>query len=378
MAAKFLAERGHEVLLIEKRPVIGAPVRCGEATGPRKRLADFIDVIDDFIETDLNGVTLYGQGNTKIRVAMPNVGVMLDRLVFDPHCAAQAQKNGAELWLNARALSISDVQDGRRTVIVDYLGERVEIRARVVIGADGVEALSGRWVGLKTRQLPPKTCPAIDLKIPGILGPKEDQDHLVFWQGHDYINDGYIWSFPKMKSQVTNFGAGFITPKLGHASCLDVTKEWLEKLYPGSEIIGVVGGAVPVSGTLEEYTADHFLLVGDAAHHTNPLTGGGIMAGMYSGQIAAEVLHACLKSGDLSHLALKKYEVACWDRFARNHSQEAEVRDYVLGMDPQVQTQFFQLVESYFVRGKWSTFAKFPLFSVKTLLDFRRMLKGRF
>ena len=32
-------------------------------------------------------------------------------------------------------------------------------------------------------------------------------EYLTFWQGHDLINDGYIWSFPKVRSNTTNFGA---------------------------------------------------------------------------------------------------------------------------------------------------------------------------
>lgn len=378
MTSKFLAQKGYDVLLIEKRPVIGSPVRCGEATTARKRLADFIEVNDDFIETDLMGITLFGQGGHVVRKEWPKVGVMLDRLKFDPHCADQAAKAGAEVVTGARCCDISAPHAQGRTLTIDYQGAKVEVSAKLIVGADGVESLVGRWAGLKTRALPPKTCTAVDLHVEGILGPDEAKGHLVFWHGHEFINDGYIWSFPKHKSQTTNFGLGFLMPKLGAPNALDLSYEWLEKLYPGSKVLGVVGGAVPVGGTLEEYVADNFLMVGDAASHTNPLTGGGIISGMYSGVIAAEHIDAAFKSGDFSKAFLERYQVDCWNKFARNHAQEKEVRDYVLNMSPQEQERFYALVSHFIDRGMVSTLLRNPLQSWKYFKDFKRMLKGRF
>ena len=33
-------------------------------------------------------------------------------------------------------------------------------------------------------------------------------DCLTFWGGHDHINKGYVWAFPKVKSGVINLGSG--------------------------------------------------------------------------------------------------------------------------------------------------------------------------
>ncbi|HJK18272.1 MAG TPA: FAD-dependent oxidoreductase, partial [Methanocorpusculum sp.] len=42
LAAKAAAEAGLSVLLVEKRPAIGAPVRCAEGIG-KEALAEFIE-----------------------------------------------------------------------------------------------------------------------------------------------------------------------------------------------------------------------------------------------------------------------------------------------------------------------------------------------
>jgi len=49
-------------------------------------------------------------------------------------------------------------------------------------------------------------------------------------------------------------------------------------------------GAVPLSGPIAESVADGLVLVGDAARHVNPLTGGGILYAIQAGQIAGDVI----------------------------------------------------------------------------------------
>ncbi len=342
ICARNLARSGYHVLLCEKRPVVGVPVRCGEATGPVKRISDFMTVNMDYIETRFTGVILNGPGGINIRYdADKELGVMLDRTLFDQDIADQAVREGAELQVDARVTGLSLTGSGTgRKVTIEQAGKTFEVEAAMVVGADGAESLSGRWVGLKTRQLPPLTCTAIELRV---KAQDPNPNHLTFWQGHDTINKGYIWVFPKVKSGVVNLGSGELVPKLGAKNMYDLSMEYKNKLYPDAEIEEVHGGCVPVSGNLEEYTADRFLLSGDAAHHTNPLTGGGIMASMVAAEIAAVWIDKGFKAGDLSHAFLKQYEKACWDRIGKNHRKEANIRDFVLGLGPRDQERFYRI-----------------------------------
>jgi digeranylgeranylglycerophospholipid reductase len=278
------------------------------------------------------------------------IGVMLDRKLFDQDLANQAVAAGAELQVEARVSGITSVKDGIRTLTIEQNGNVFAIEAAMVVGADGAESLSGRWVGLKTRQLPPVTCTAIELRIKAM---DRNPNHLTFWQGHDSINRGYIWVFPKVKSQVVNLGSGVITPKLGEKNMYDLSMEYKQRLFPDAEIEEVHGGAVPVSGNLEEYVDDRFLLSGDAAHHTNPLTGGGIMASIVAAEAAANWIDAGFRAGNLSKVFLKQYEGECWDRFGRNHRKEARIRDFVLGLPVSQQAGFYRAFRGM-VRGGFS------------------------
>ncbi len=341
VCARNLARRGYQVLLCEKRPVVGVPVRCGEATGPRSRLADFMTVSDDWLETSVQGVIMHGTGGHTLRYdAGKEIGVMLDRAKFDQHLSREAEAAGAELVVDARVMSLSPWDGQGRNLQIMHAGQEHTVRARMVVGADGAESLSGRWVGLKTRQLPPFTCSAIELRVDAV---DANPNHLTFWQGHDTINKGYIWVFPKVKSKVVNLGSGELIPKFGAKNMYDLSMEYKEKLYPNSSLLAVHGGCVPVSGNLEEYVADGFLLSGDAAHHTNPLTGGGIMASMVGADLAAKWIDLGFQKGNLSKAHLKQYEQACWERFGRNHFREARIRDFVLGLPMESQKRFYSI-----------------------------------
>jgi digeranylgeranylglycerophospholipid reductase len=55
-------------------------------------------------------------------------------------------------------------------------------------------------------------------------------------------------------------------------------------------------------------TTDGVMLVGDAAHQSDPLTGGGIITGMTAGVIAGEVAADAISGGDVKRASLKDYE----------------------------------------------------------------------
>ena len=217
VAARNLARAGHKVLLLEKRERIGFPVRCGEASTTLADLQTYGPIDESCIESIINGLYIYGPNGVNIEVPKPNTGIMLNREIFDPWLAKLAADDGAQVETCARAEFVGDVEGDTRMVRV-VLGKgdgngsvtetgTQEIFAKMVIAADGVESRIGRMVGLESVQNPRETCTGVDIQVQGLL---TKPDYLTFWQGHDFINDGYIWSFPKQKSNVTNFGAGFL------------------------------------------------------------------------------------------------------------------------------------------------------------------------
>ena len=378
VAARNLAREGHKVLLLEKRERIGYPVRCGEASTTLADLQTYGPIDESCIESIINGLYIYGPNGVNIEVPKPGTGIMLNREIFDPWLAKLAEDEGAQVVTCARATYVSDVE-GRERMVRVSLGKgngdgtvtetgTQEIFAKMVIAADGVESRIGRMVGLDCVQKPNETCTGVDIQVQGIL---TKPDYLTFWQGHDFINDGYIWSFPKQKSNVTNFGAGFLANGKHDGNILEITMEWLEKLFPGAKVNYTVGGIIPVSSIIKNYTLDRFALVGDAAHHTNPLTGGGIASAMRAGRFCAQYVSDGLGRGDLSKEFLKQYEKRCYSYFGKMHDFELKFRRFLLALNRDDQVGLYKVLQGFALGGyKKRAFLKTPVQSAKFLYKF--------
>ena len=373
VAARNLAKRGFSVLLVEKREKIGFPVRCGEASTKLDRLQEEFGPIDpDCIETELNGLFVYGPGGIELDCKMPGVGVMLNREKFDPWLAHLAEMDGAEVETFARAAAVGNVENGFRTVSVVTARGTETVRAKMVIAADGVESRIGRMAGLDSIQKQGTTCTGVDIQVRGLL---TRPDYLTFWQGADYINNGYIWSFPKAKSGVTNFGAGFLVSDVKDKCIEDVAFEWLHRLFPKAEVVEnhVVGGLVPVSGNLPHTVKDHLLLVGDAAHHTNPLTGGGIATAMRGGLLAAEVVGTGLRLGNLSEDYLRLYENLCMRSFGKKHLQIMKFRRFLTSRNREDQIRLYKIIGTYLDGNQRpASLLKMPLEVLKFAVEYLR------
>lgn len=369
--ARDVVRLGHSVLLIEKRARIGYPVRCGEASTTLDLLENtYGPIAPECIETVLNGLFVYGPGGIDLDAKMPNVGVMLNREKFDPWLAHLAEVDGAEVVVNARAESVSEVENGFRTVSIVMPTGIEKIKAKMVVAADGIESRIGRLLGINCLHRPGTTCTGVDIEVEGIL---TKPDYLTFWQGHDFINDGYIWSFPKVKSNVTNFGAGFLVSSKRDSDIQTVALEWLKKLYPEAKVKSVVGGLIPVSGNLKDCVRERFLMIGDAAHHTNPLTGGGIASAMRGGQIGAAIIHEGFMAGDLSEKFLRRFEITCMKRFGNEHKKIMKFRRFLLGQNRPSQIALYKLIKAYLEGGQSiKVFLKKPCTTISFIVKFLR------
>src|SRR2546421_5672766 len=167
------------------------------------------------------------------------------------------------------------------------MAETFEVRAKVVIGADGFESQVGRWAGLETRLRTRDIDACLQYTLVGVEGDPRLND---FYLG-SCAPGGYAWVFWK-DSDVANVGIGVNLSKIRERAD---AKKYLDRLIertPGlacGEIIEEVAGAGSVSMPLERTVAPGVMLAGDAARLIDPLTGGGILNGCLSGRYAGEV-----------------------------------------------------------------------------------------
>ncbi len=305
--AKTAAEKGLSVLLIEKRQEIGDPIRCAEGVS-KLWLHKHIEPDHRWISADVKGSRIFSPNGTVIEMSEEisggEVGYVLERKIFDRALAYESAKAGADVFVKTRATDLI-IEDGFvRGAKIMHMGIEREIRAKIVIGADGVESKVGRWAGIDT-SLKPKdieTCAQYLVSGTGI-----DQNFCNFYTGNEVAPSGYIWIFPK-GNDMANVGIGILGSRSGEKHAVDYLNDFLEKNYPDANILEIDVGGVPVCGSIERTTKNGLMLVGDAARQSDPITGGGIINAMEAGKIAGEVAYNAISKNDVSVEALQEYE----------------------------------------------------------------------
>jgi digeranylgeranylglycerophospholipid reductase len=331
IAAGDLALAGHSVCLVEKRPAIGAPVRCAEGIG-RDVLAQFIEPDDRWISAEIKGARLVAPDGTAMSIeremAGSKVGFILDRKIFDRELVWQAASRGAEVHVKTRATA-PILEDGCvKGGMLEACGEVKEVRADVVIAADGVESKFSRWCGIDTavplREL--MSCAQYlltDIEI--------DPDMTVFYLGNKIAPEGYAWVFPKGE-RTANVGIGISSRRSRDGNrARNYLDRFVAEHFPDGKTIEHIVGGVPVCRPLPCTVADGLMIVGDAARVSDPITGGGIYNALHTGRLAAGVASESISAGDCSCGALMPYDRA-WrsSKFGKNLERNYRIKEYFI------------------------------------------------
>ena len=135
--ARYLAEGGVDVLVIDGRDPIGTPLQCGELVPTNEemqRLCPKVPDIDDLLRTPEHAIS---RQTSEMHLVPPSgkplrfqfEGYMLNRVAHDEALVDLAKSRGANFLVNSRVDSIEQntvkLRDGR------------ELNAKIIVGAGG-------------------------------------------------------------------------------------------------------------------------------------------------------------------------------------------------------------------------------------------------
>ncbi len=325
MAAKSVASNGASVLMIEKRQEIGSPVRCAEGIS-REALGKLMEIDPKWVCAEIHATRLHSPNGSYVTIKKPNAGLVLERKIFDKDLAMRSAQAGADIWVKARAIDLIKENGRIAGVVIRKLDSDYAVRAKVVIAADGIESQAGRWAGIKTFCKPVEldTCAQYlmtDIDI--------EPDRCDFYLGHEVAPRGYAWVFPK-GNNTANVGLG-IGGNVNRHRAIQYLNKFVEKKFGGGSVVATVLGGVPISGTLSEIVLDNFMIIGDAAHQNDPLSGGGIINAMIAGDVAGEVAVKAIRAGDTSRSSLIEYEKRWHKQIGRIFNHLRGIRDGIMG-----------------------------------------------
>lgn len=328
MAAKHAAKKGANVILIEKKSEIGAPLRCAEGISKRDLTDLGIELDPAWISSSIKGAVIRSPSGIAIQLNErgkgPEVGYILERHLFDKYLAEEASIAGAKIMLRTGCTGVLKNENEKIVGIkARSMGEKIEIYAKCIIAADGYESQVGRWAGIDTSVNPDNIDTCVQYRMTNVAFETSVCEFVV----GSMAPGGYIWIFPKSHN-VANVGIGIMASKCKHKAD---PKYYLDKFiredsrFKNGQILEMTCGMVSTVPGLEKTTMDGLILVGDAARMIDPITGGGIAHACKSGKFAGNVSAACLEKMDFSKEALEAYE-----KMWRDDMEDKLYRDWII------------------------------------------------
>lgn len=321
IAAREAAKKGASVLLLDRRKELGAPVRCGEGLGKKHVERMGIKLASQAVSAVINGARVVAPNlKDDIIIRTPETkGYVLDRKVFDKDLAKDAGRAGADIVVKCDVYDL--VKAGNRICGVKYKydGKQGEVRAKVVIAADGAESVIARLAGMKdaTSTLY-DTDYGFEYEMINVKLQDNGQDYsdlIEIFFGREWAPRGYTWIFPKGPDSA-NVGVGIGGMEAPNAihylhkwMLADGVRHRFEKAVP----VASKGGAIPVGAPLKEFVKDGFMVVGTAAHQVDPIHGGGIGLAMNAGRIAGTVAAECARDNKVDAASLDRYKKQWYD-----------------------------------------------------------------
>jgi len=288
-AARFLAERGLRVVLLERHR-LPRPKTCGGGLVLRARRSLLTDV-SPAIEREGRTVEARLPGNPHAVVCRREAPVisMTQRAPLDHLLAERAVDAGALLHAPR---AVEGVTAEARGVTVDTSGGA--IHCRLVVTADGCTGMIARQVFGVLRQ----AAPALEVEIAAsdrVLARVGERARFDF----GVAPHGYGWVFPKRD----HLSVGVVSLRRGGVSLPRTLTTYLRALGLRLGRATPRGSVVPIRPAGPPWIRHRVLPIGDAAGLVDPLTAEGISGAVLSARIAA----AAIAKADLNPDRIERF-----------------------------------------------------------------------
>ena len=281
--ALLLARQGRQVLLVDRdrfpSDTMSTHFMNFGAVGALRRLG----VLDDMLDAGFRRITRHrtwlDDCSLEVPAGPPGAYSLAPRRdVLDSTLIRHAVEAGVQFAERTRADAL--VLEAGRVVgatLQAIGGERREVKARVVIGADGKASKVAEWVGAERYHAVPALRPAYYAYLHGIAPQGETAVEL--WFGGDQI----VFSFPMrpdedciaIEMQPADFDAFRADPKAAYMERLRALPGLAPRLAH-AELEGKVQGVRGIDNQFRKPFGPGWALSGDAAYLKDPATGSGI------------------------------------------------------------------------------------------------------
>jgi geranylgeranyl reductase family protein len=327
--AVHLARAGHRVVLLD-RARFPREKPCSEYLSPEAvRLLDRLGAVAELEAAGavpLLGTRVFGPRGAALTGSFGQApvspwratGLSVSRRILDHRLVVAAREAGAEVVEQTSVEELLYERGAVAGVLARHrAGRRQAVRARIVIGADGLRSLVARRLGRRRHGVPSRL--AFVAHVAGVKGLDGHAEMHV--SGRGYVGLNRIACPPGgPDAEIAN--VALVVPRSRAAVARGRVEQFL---YKELERFPALAGRVPrgrlvrevlVTGPFAAWsgrvTADGALLVGDAADFFDPFTGEGITSALRGAELAAQTVSEALHgtSGILPARRLSGYVAA--------------------------------------------------------------------
>jgi len=271
--ARRAAGAGYDVVAFEQGEV-GKPLACSGHVSTDIWSFTPEGARDRLLQNEIEGARFHAAGPDSEAYSFYKdepVSNVIDRVALDKTLAEAARDAGADVREDHSVVSLRERRDYVEVDVREPDGLET-VRGRMVAGCDGPRSRVRESVGL----------PDPDELLHGVLGFTDEPDHQDFVDVHLTVPRFFAWRIPRGEAGVEY---GLATPPGD-----DVTAQF-ETFTDGYgvETDRRCSGLIPI-GPPDSVTTGRVFLIGDAAGHNKPFTGGGILYGMTAADCAAETI----------------------------------------------------------------------------------------
>ncbi|MGD9711329.1 MAG: NAD(P)/FAD-dependent oxidoreductase [Thermomicrobiales bacterium] len=317
MTAMLLAQRGHQVLLLDKS-TFPRHKACSEyINAGGVRVLREVGLLDDVRKAGahvVDGMIVHAPGGNRYfadvaHAAPGRHGLGLSRYRLDQILLDGARRSGVDVCENAWVRSVDlDPAAGVRLEVSEGR-QRRQIRCSFVVGADGAHSVVSRSLGLDRHVRWPRRTGLV-AHYRGVAGLERS--------GEMHVTEGGYAGLAPLEDGLSNVAVVVDSDRVRGRpdSVSDFFDSILASLpnvagkLEGSERVGTVRGVGPMSRRVGRTAGARFALVGDAAGFLDPFTGDGIYEGLRAAQLAAPVISQALNRHDFTDAAMGDYRRA--------------------------------------------------------------------
>jgi geranylgeranyl reductase family protein len=299
--ACFLAQRGHDVLLLDAARFPRDKV-CGEGVSPEAwRLLDAMGAAErvrSLSPHPLRGMRLVSPDGTAFRGEYRDrvPGFAVRRLALDEALLAAARDAGVEVRQGTRVTGLLRECGTVAGVVAESGGEAPTTRARVTVGADGRRSVVARSLGL-LREHPRMRRFAVRGHWEGVAALGD--------VGEMHVGGGGYCGVAPLSPTLANIAFVLDRRDMGpsggdlEAFYRDALgRRWprLAERLASARLVAPPQAVGPLALECRAVTAPGAVLVGDAAGFYDPFTGEGVTLALRTAELAATALDAELSS----------------------------------------------------------------------------------